>query len=64
MVCYAQVAAKLCLQNGIELVGVCSGRSSGSDSGNFNGELAELEGGNEEPNGGSKIRMNNKGRIF
>jgi len=48
MVCHAPMAAKLCLQNGVELVGVCSGGLSSSGSSSNYSELAELEGGNEE----------------
>ena len=51
LVCHAQMATKLCFQNGIKLVGVCHGGNGSRDSSNNNGKLAELEGGNAEPGG-------------
>ena len=45
------MASKLCIQNGIELVGVWAGKNSGSGSSSFNSKLAELEGGNTESGG-------------
>ena len=51
MVRHAPMAAKLCIQNGIELVGVRISRNNGSGSSIINSELAELEGGNEESGG-------------
>jgi len=51
MVRHAPIAAKLCLQNGIELVGICCGRNSDSDRSINNSKLAELVSSNTKPGG-------------
>ncbi len=52
---HAQMARKLCIQNRIELVDICTGRNSGAGNCAPNGELAKLESGYEEPGGGVAV---------
>jgi len=51
LVCHAPMAAKLCVQNGVELVGICHSGNSGCGSISGDGKLAILQGSNEEPGG-------------
>jgi len=45
------MAAKLCLQDNIKLVGFCSGGNHGNNSSSADSKLAELESCNKEPGG-------------
>jgi len=55
LVCDAQMARKLRLQNKFKLVDFCSCRISGIGNCAVNRELAKLAGGYKEPGGGVEV---------
>ncbi len=55
VLCHESMAAKLCLSHQTELVDFCVGGFAGAGNCVADGELAEMDGGEEESGGGVEV---------